>query len=71
MRARLARASRRAKRTDDPTDRAEVRRLQSEYAAERLADYVREVVAKFPPLTDAQRDSIAALLRPIGGDSVD
>ena len=33
-------------------------------AAATLADYVSAVVAEAPPLTDAQRDRIAALLRP-------
>lgn len=33
-------------------------------AAERLAAYVRRVVAEAPPLSDEQRAKIAALLRP-------
>lgn len=40
-----------------PTARRDLR-------AARLADYVAEVVAQAPPLTDAQRDRIASLLRP-------
>ena len=31
--------------------------------AERLADHVQRVVSQAPPLTEAQRDRIAALLR--------
>ena len=37
-------------------------------AAERLAEYVERVVANAPPLTPAQRDRIAALLHPVGGE---
>jgi hypothetical protein len=33
-------------------------------AAERLAEHVKRVVDSAPPLTTAQRDRIAALLRP-------
>ncbi len=33
------------------------------HAAAKLADYVAKVVAQAPPLTPAQRDRIAALLR--------
>jgi hypothetical protein len=32
-------------------------------AAAKLAEYARRVVAEAPPLTDAQRDDIAAILR--------
>jgi hypothetical protein len=34
---------------------------------ERLADYVAKVLAAAPPLTNAQRESIIALLRNDGG----
>lgn len=37
-------------------------------ATERIADYVRRVVADAPPLTPAQRDRIVTLLR-AGGDN--
>ncbi len=40
----------------------------ADLAAERLAEYVAKVVAQAPPLTAAQRDRIAVLLR--GGASV-
>jgi hypothetical protein len=36
-------------------------------AAAKLEQYVAKVVATAPPLTSAQRDRIAALLRPVGG----
>ena len=36
---------------------------ERDLAAEKLADYVAKVVAEAPPLTPAQRDRIAALLR--------
>jgi excisionase family DNA binding protein len=35
-------------------------------AATKIEDYVRQVVATAPPLTPAQADRIAALLRPTG-----
>ena len=44
---------------DDPAT-AEARR---DYAAERLADHVREVVDSAPPLTEDQRRRLAELLR--------
>ncbi len=34
-----------------------------DHAAEKLADYVAKVVAQAPPLSPAQRDRIAVLLR--------
>lgn len=45
-------------------DHTELRRA---YVAEKLAEHVAKVVAQAPPLTPAQRDRIAALLR--GGAS--
>ena len=38
----------------------------SKDAATKIEDYVRQVVAAAPPLTPAQADRIAALLRPAG-----
>lgn len=63
-RARVASLSR-SRSTDDP----ELIEARRNLKAERLADYVARVVAEAPPLTDAQRDRIAALLRPAGGGS--
>ena len=37
--------------------------LDRDYAAERLAEYVERTLAAAPPLTPAQRDRIAVLLR--------
>jgi len=57
-RARVASLSR-SRTADDPdllTARLNLR-------AERLADHVAKVVAQAPPLTPAQRDKIAVLLR--------
>jgi hypothetical protein len=36
---------------------------EREYAAVRLADYARELVAKWPPLTPEQIDTVARILR--------
>jgi hypothetical protein len=57
-RARIASLSR-SRTADDPT-LLEARR---NFRAERLAAHVTKVVAQAPPLTPAQRDRIAALLR--------
>jgi hypothetical protein len=48
MRSEIGRESRRARRTGDQ-ERLEA--LRRDYAAARLEDYVRRVVADFPPLT--------------------
>lgn len=55
QRAELARAARRAQRSNAPEDRRAVATLRAEYVA--------KVVAEAPPLTPAQRDRIAVLLR--------
>lgn len=47
-----------------PADDPELIEARANLAAEKLAEYVARVVAEAPPLTDAQRDRIAALLRP-------
>lgn len=62
LRGRVASLSR-SRSANDP-DLIEARRA---LAAEKLAAYVSKTVADAPPLTDAQRDRIAALLRPAGG----
>jgi len=63
-RAEVARAERQVKHHPDQPEHAErATGLRRDYAAEKLADYVAQVVAQAPPLTAAQRDRIAALLR--------
>ena len=52
-----------------PADDPELIEARANLAAEKLAEYVARVVAEAPPLTDAQRDRIAALLRPVGGEA--
>jgi len=42
--------------------------LLGDLAAQRLEDYITKVVAAAPPLTPEQRDRLALLLRPVGGD---
>jgi len=49
----------RSRKADDP----ELISARQRLAADRLAEHVAKVVAKAPPLTPAQRDRIAALLR--------
>ncbi len=55
----IARAERIARRTGDSAAIADARR---DYAAAKLADYIRQVVEAAPPLTAAQRDRLALLL---------
>ena len=63
-RAEIARAERhRRHRPDDPERAEHANELRRDYAAERLAEHVAKVVAAAPPLSPAQRDRIAALLR--------
>lgn len=59
LRGRVASLSR-SRSANDP-DLIEARRA---LAAEKLAAYVSKTVADAPPLTSAQRDRIASLLRP-------
>lgn len=61
-RARLA-ALARHRNPDDP----ELIDARRQLRAASLADRIREDVAKWPPLTDEQRDRLAALLRPADG----
>lgn len=57
-RARVASLTR-SRRSDDPDLIAARRNLR----AARLEDYIARVVAEAPPLSDAQRDRLALLLR--------
>lgn len=63
-RARVASLSR-SRAADDP-DLIEARR---NLKAERLAEHIARVVADAPPLTPAQRDRLAGLLRAGGGSA--
>jgi hypothetical protein len=58
QRGRVAALSR-SRAEDDPEYRAARRDL----AANSIAEYAKKVVAKAPPLTRAQREHIAAILR--------
>lgn len=54
----------------DPS--ADVTELRRQLKAERLEDYVKQVVAAAPPLTDEQREQIARLLVPnLGAGGLD
>jgi hypothetical protein len=61
-RARLA-----ATRRHDPD--ADTSEIERDLRAARLEDHVRRVVDEFPPLTDAQRNRLAVLLRGGGADA--
>lgn len=63
-RANLASAEAAARRVpSDPTARARVDQLRSEYRALALEDHIVECVSTAPPLSHAQRDRLALLLR--------
>lgn len=57
-RARLA-AMRRHRPNDPKTDE-----LAAAFKADRLAQYIRRVVDSAPPLSQAQKDCLAVMLRP-------
>ncbi len=63
-RARIAGLSSRPNRSADDPAIVEARR---NLKALRLEDHIKKVLADAPPLTDEQRNSIAALLRMGGG----
>jgi hypothetical protein len=54
----------RAVKSGDEAAQTEARR---DYAAEKLADYIRRTVDEAPPLSDEQRARLALLLRPTAG----
>lgn len=63
QRAAIARAAQaRKRRPDDPETAARVEELRAEYKAQRLEGYIRELMAKRPPLTQEQRDRLSLLL---------
>jgi hypothetical protein len=63
---RTARARIAALKRHHPNDQETVE-LARDFKAERLAEYIERVVDMAPPLTPAQRDRLALLLR--GGDA--
>ena len=68
-RAELARAERQKHLNPGDPERVErASQLRRDYAAEKLVEYVTRIVDAAPPLSPAQRDRIAVLLR--GGASI-
>ena len=65
-RARIAGMSPRPNRSSDDPELVEARR---NLRALRLEEHVTKVLAGAPPLTDEQRERIAALLRAASGDA--
>ena len=63
LRAQIAAHKSHGKPDDDPA----VVTARQDLKALRLEEYVRKVVSEAPPLTDEQRDRIAAILRAGGG----
>ncbi len=67
-RAELATAVRKAKREPrDPSAVAAVEERRRQYRIVAAEDYITDLVRSAPPLTAAQRDKLAALLRPSDG----
>ncbi|MCE5291424.1 MAG: hypothetical protein LLG14_19600 [Nocardiaceae bacterium] len=58
----------RAVKAKDPVALTEARR---NHAESKIADYIEKVVSEAPPLTDEQRDRLAAILRPVRIKAVD
>lgn len=58
----LARASRRASQESTAQSSAEIERIRRDYAAAKLADYIRRTVAAAPPLSPEQQHRLALLL---------
>lgn len=61
-RAHLARLSK-----THPKDHPEIVAARQALKALRLEEHVRAVVVSAPPMTDEQRERVAAILRPVGG----
>ncbi len=67
LRAEHARAVMAHKRNPSEVTRVAAEQLRTAYTEAKLADYIKRTVDAAPPLTNAQRDRLALLLR--GGDS--
>ncbi len=50
-----------------PDDHDRITDARRDLAAAKLAEFVKREVAKAPPLSEAQRSALAALLRPSAG----
>lgn len=61
---RSARASIAARRRHHPDDE-QTDVLAAEFKTDRLAQYIQKTVDAAPPLSDAQRERLAAVLRPV------
>ena len=62
-RAKVANESKKAKRNHQPVESSQsVQTARRELAEEKIAAYIAKTVAAAPPLSDEQRDRLAALL---------
>ena len=59
---RIARAGRTMRKRPEDAVRAELDDARRRYAECRIADYIRDTVAKAPPLTDDQKARLALIL---------
>ena len=62
-RARIAVLKRAVRNGVRPADDPELTEAERNYSAARLADYAAQLVAKWPPLTPEQIDTVAQILR--------
>lgn len=62
-RARIAGLKRAVRNGERPVDDPELKEAERNYSAARLADYAAQLVAKWPPLTTEQIDTVAQILR--------
>lgn len=62
-RARIAGLKRAVRNGERGADDPELKEAERNYSAARLADYAAELVAKWPPLTAEQIDTVAQILR--------
>jgi len=64
-RARLASASKAARRDDSPAAAEELAAARRDYAASAMAEYIRTMVDTWPPLTPDQVAELRSLLDPV------
>lgn len=63
-RSTIAHLHRQIKRGERSADDPELAAAYSRFAAEKISDYVKKVLADAPPLSDEQRTKLAELLKP-------
>jgi hypothetical protein len=62
-RAKIANIKRAVQNGERPADDPALKEAERNYCAARMADYAKQLVAKWPPLTPEQIDTVAQILR--------